>query len=245
MNVVIFGAGYVGLVTGAVLADLGNRVTLIDVDADKVGRINQGRSPIFEFAMEKLLRRVRKTRILHATTDPSTAVNRAHVIFIAVGTPPRDDGAPNLDYVHQAATMIGQHLNPGQNCVIVNKATVPIGSANLVEMWINDGYRQQMNQQALEKTFTVASNPEFLREGHAIHDTLYPDRIVLGADNEWALERLIDLYQPILDQSFDPPEEVPRPPGLTTVPLVSTDCLTAETQVSIHSDGFGGMFEEE
>lgn len=228
MNVVVFGAGYVGLVTGAVLAELEHHVTLIDVDPSKVALINQAQPPIFEYGLENLLQRVRQSKMLEATMDPSQAVQNADVIFIAVGTPPLPDGAPNLDYVHQAAMTIGQHLSENRTYVIVNKATVPIGSANLVEMWIDDGFVQKWGHPISEGVFTVASNPEFLREGTAIHDTLYPDRIVLGADHAWALERLIDLYQPILGQTFEPPGDIPRPLGIQRIPLISTDRLSAE-----------------
>ncbi len=228
MNVVVFGAGYVGLVTGAVLANLGHKVSLIDIDRNKVEKINQGQPPIYEFQLESLLKRVISSHHLYANTEPSTEVSEAEVIFIAVGTPPLHDGAPDLDFVHQAAAKIGQHLNPRQNCVIVNKATVPIGSANLVEMWIEDGFMQATGQPVPQGTFTVASNPEFLREGRAIYDTLYPDRIVLGADHAEALDRLTTLYRPILEQNFEPPPLLNRPQGLKTVPLVRTDRLSAE-----------------
>ncbi len=228
MNVVVFGAGYVGLVTGAVLADLGHQVTLIDVNRAKVDRINRAEAPIFEFGLESLLQRVRNSHKLEATSNPSPAVSEAEIIFIAVGTPPQEDGSPNLDYVHQAAVTTGQHVNADRKYVIVNKATVPIGSANLVEMWIDDGFRQRWGESPTSDVFTVASNPEFLREGSAIHDTLYPDRIVLGSDHTWALERLAQLYRPILDQNFDPPSGLPRPSSITKIPLITTDQLSAE-----------------
>lgn len=216
------------MVTGAVLADLGHKVSLIDVDHHKVEQINCSQPPIYEFALDSLLHRVISSNALYARTEPSGEVGQAEVIFIAVGTPSLNDGAPDLESVHQAAVTIGQHLTPLQNCVIVNKATVPIGSANLVEMWIDDGFTQANGQPAPEGTFSVASNPEFLREGRAVHDTFYPDRIVLGAENPAALERLTSLYRPILEQSFEPPHQLPRPQGLKAVPVVTTDRLSAE-----------------
>lgn len=228
MNVTVFGAGYVGLVTGAVLADLGHQVNLIDIDTDKVEKINRGQPPIYEFELQSLLQRVISSHRLKARTEPTAHVSDSEVIFIAVGTPSLDDGAPNLDFVHQAATTIGQHLNPKRSYVIVNKATVPIGSANLVEMWIDDGFVQANGRPTPQGMYTVASNPEFLREGRAIHDTLYPDRIVLGADHPEALNLLANLYRPILDQSFEPPPRLLRPQGVKSVPLVRTDRLSAE-----------------
>ncbi len=228
MNVAVFGAGYVGLVTGAVLAQLGHQVALVDVDTVKVAQISQGIPPIFEHGLPALLQRVRATGLLTATTDPALAVAGTDVIFIAVGTPPQGDGSPNLDYVHQAAKSIGRNLSQTRPQVIVNKATVPIGSANLVTLWIEDGYLEAFGERPSHPLFTVASNPEFLREGTAIHDTLYPDRIVLGSDEPWALEMLRDLYQPIVQQAFEAPSEVPRPEGMAHVPVIATDRLSAE-----------------
>lgn len=228
MKVTVFGAGYVGLVTGAVLSDLGHTVTVVEAVSDKVAMISDGRPPIYEHALESMLRRVLGRGRLTATTEAGPAVSSAEVIFIAVGTPPLESGEADLRYVRQAARAIGSHLGPGLRPVVVNKATVPIGSANLVEVWIEDGYQEVHGGRPEDGLYAVASNPEFLREGTAIHDTLYPDRIVLGADEGWALERLEALYEPIIGQLFDPPEDVPRPYGLTGVPLVTTDRISAE-----------------
>jgi UDPglucose 6-dehydrogenase len=228
MNVAVFGAGYVGLVTGAVLASLGHQVILVDVDRNKVEQITHGVPPIFEHGLKALLEHVCSSEHLRATTNPAIALAHADIIFIAVGTPPQPDGAPNLDYVHQAAISIGRNLSQTHSQVIVNKATVPIGSANLVTLWIEDGYLETYGAASEQPRFTVASNPEFLREGTAIHDTLYPDRIVLGSDEPWALAMLRTLYEPIVTQTFTAPDKVPRPEGLTRVPLIATDRLSAE-----------------
>ncbi|MCY0907993.1 MAG: UDP-glucose/GDP-mannose dehydrogenase family protein [Sulfobacillus thermosulfidooxidans] len=228
MNVAVFGAGYVGLVTGAVLAELGHRVVLVDVNEQKVEYIMAAVPPIFEQGLSELLTRVRGTDRLQATTQASQAVASSEIIFIAVGTPPLADGSPNLEYVHQAALAIGQGMVSGASYVIVNKATVPIGSANLVELWIEDGWSARYGTKPPADLFTVASNPEFLREGSAIHDTLYPDRIVLGADETWAMDRLTTLYQPIIAQSFVAPPETPRPQDRGPVPVIKTDRLSAE-----------------
>lgn len=228
MKVSVFGAGYVGLVTGAVLADLGHQVTLIEVSQEKISLINQRRSPIFEEGLESLMARAMDNGHLDVTNDAPSVVPESDVIFIAVGTPPLPDGEADLRYVRQAALAIGHGLTGKSHQVIVNKATVPIGSANLVEVWIQDGYREVHGRAPSADWYTVASNPEFLREGTAVHDTLYPDRIVLGADQHWALERLQELYQPIITQSFSPPPESPRPSGLTSVPVVVTDRISSE-----------------
>lgn len=224
MQVTIFGAGYVGLVTGTVLADLGHQVTVIEVVAEKIAKIRQGQAPIYEHGLDAMLARVLASGRFHVTDSASAAVQSAEVIFIAVGTPPLPTGEADLSYVRQAALAIGQGLAQNRRQVVVNKATVPIGSANQVEVWIEDGFGARPPVDA----YTVASNPEFLREGTAIFDTLYPDRIVLGADEAWALELLKEMYRPIIEQTFEPPPEVPRPEQLQMVPLVQTDRISAE-----------------
>lgn len=227
MNVSVFGAGYVGLVTGAVLADLGHSVTLIEVSQKKIDLIRQGRSPIFEAGLESIIARTVKRGSLMVTDDPSV-VNGSTVVFIAVGTPPLATGEADLQYVQQAALATGRHLDHDRPQVIVNKATVPIGSANLVDVWIQDGYQEAHREPLSLRSYQVASNPEFLREGTAVYDTLYPDRIVLGADENWAIATLKDLYAPIISQSFEAPPEAPHPPHLTSVPVVVTDRISSE-----------------
>lgn len=224
MQVTIFGAGYVGLVTGAVLAELQHHVTVVEVVAEKIEKIRRGQAPIYEHGLDAMLGRVLASGHFEVTTDPEAAVSSADVIFIAVGTPPLETGEADLRYVRQAALAIGRGLGNKRRQVVVNKATVPIGSANQVEVWIEDGFGGKPPDEA----YTVASNPEFLREGTAIFDTLYPDRIVLGADRTWGLECLKQLYAPILAQDFAAPAEVPRPEHLTSVPLVETDRISAE-----------------
>lgn len=228
MNVAIFGAGYVGLVTGAVLADIGHRVELVEVDPDKLAQIEAGCPPIYEPGLSQLLRRVVARHSLTATSYPGAAVEAADVIFIAVGTPPLPNGEADLSFVRQAATQIGQHLSGTKRHVVVNKATVPIGCGNLVELWLQDGYSELRGDTLSPDWYAVASNPEFLREGSAIYDTLYPDRIVLGSEDPWAFDRLTALYQPIIDRNFVPPAELPRPPQPRNIPVIRTDRVTAE-----------------
>jgi UDPglucose 6-dehydrogenase len=226
MKVTIVGTGYVGLTTGACLALLGHDVTCLDVDAAKVETLRAGRSPIYEPHLEDLLAEAWDQ--LTFTTEYAEAVPGSNVVFIAVGTPSLADGSPDLRYLEAAATSIGEHLGAGFT-VVVNKSTVPIGSGNWVDAIVRESYRRHHHEgPAPTDVFTVASNPEFLREGSAIHDTLYPDRVVIGADDPRALEVLNRLYRPILDQSFTPPTFAPRPEDFGAVPLVATDAASAE-----------------
>lgn len=224
MKVTILGAGYVGLTTGVCLAYLGHQVTCLDPIEDKVNGLKQGRIPIYEPGLELLLAETREN--LRFTTRYEEAVPGAEVIFIAVGTPSQPDGSPDLQFLRAASEAIGIHLN-SEFTVIVNKSTVPIGSANWVESLIR-GTREKRSQSEEGGRFAIASNPEFLREGSALLDTLYPDRIVIGADDSRTLEILYTLYRPVIDQSFPQPSFLPRPENLAAVPIVSTDLASAE-----------------
>lgn len=224
MNVCIIGTGYVGLTTGACLAFLGHEVTCIDSDTRKIEMLCAGRTPIYEPYLTDLLAAARRN--LRFQTDYAQGVPSAGVIFIAVGTPPSPNGSPDLKYLRAAAQGIGAHFD-GEFTVVVNKSTVPIGSGNWVGSLVRESYEQAHGKKP-EKQFSVASNPEFLREGTALNDTLYPDRVVIGSDDPRALETLYRLYRPILDQSFPPPTFMARPEGLGAVPLISTDLASAE-----------------
>jgi UDPglucose 6-dehydrogenase len=226
MRVAIVGTGYVGLTTGACLALLNHQVTCIDVDPAKIESLRAGRAPIFEPHLDELLGDVADH--IQFTTKYAEAIPTADVVFIAVGTPSAGDGSPDLRYLESAASSIGEHIS-GRFTVVVNKSTVPIGSGNWVDAILRDAYvRHHPDGPAPADVFAVASNPEFLREGSAIHDTLFPDRVVIGADNGRALEILNRLYRPILDQSFTPPTYAPRPDDFGAVPLVATDAASAE-----------------
>jgi len=218
MEIVILGAGYVGLTTAATLAFLGHHVTCVEVDETKLATLRAGGVPLFEPGLAELFRVARDR--LSFSTVADAPVGTADVVFIAVGTPPLPDGSPDLRYVRAAATMIGQNLGDGFT-VVVNKSTVPIGSGNWVESIVRAAAQRG-------RKFAVASNPEFLREGAALHDTLFPDRIVVGCDNPAAVERLRELYAPIIAQSFEPPAGVPRPAGFGQVAFVTTSLPSAE-----------------
>ncbi|HZQ52193.1 MAG TPA: UDP-glucose/GDP-mannose dehydrogenase family protein [Bryobacteraceae bacterium] len=223
MQVAIIGTGYVGLTTGVCLSFIGHSVYCLDTDESKIAALRSGAVPIYEPNLPELIKEAEHN--LHFTTRYEEAIPGADVVFIAVGTPPTPSGAPNLEFLSQAAKCIGQHLN-GEFTVVVNKSTVPIGSGNWVESLLRDACEHRSN--GTNPQFAVASNPEFLREGSALHDSLYPDRIVIGADEPRALEVLYSLYRPILDQTFPAPTYLPRPEDISAVPLLSTDLASAE-----------------
>ncbi len=190
MKVSIFGVGYVGLVTGACLAEMGNHVLCVDVDAHKVARLEQGEMPIYEPGLEAIVQRNHAAGRLEFTTDPGAAVAHGEVIFIAVGTPPDEDGSADLSYVVAVADTIGQQLE--HTAVIVNKSTVPVGTADVVRTAIGAG----LQARHAGVVFDVVSNPEFLKEGAAVEDCLRPERIIVGASSERAVTVLRRLYAP-------------------------------------------------
>ncbi|MCS6919755.1 MAG: UDP-glucose/GDP-mannose dehydrogenase family protein [Fimbriimonadales bacterium] len=188
MKIAVAGTGYVGLVTGVVFADLGNEVVCVDIDPAKVDAINKGQSPIYEPGLDEMLQRNLEEERIHATTDLEGATQQAEVIFICVGTPPTETGEPDLKYVDAAAATIGRALNGYK--IIVNKSTVPVGTGDRVRRIIEQ-------HRTAPHEFDVVSNPEFLREGSAVHDTLNPDRIVIGADSPRAAMKIVELYAPL------------------------------------------------
>ncbi|NUM43759.1 MAG: UDP-glucose/GDP-mannose dehydrogenase family protein [Anaerolineales bacterium] len=225
MKAVIVGTGYVGLTTGVALAYLGHEVSCLDVIEDKIKMLKAGKSPIYEHGLEELME-LAKPNLQYTSSYEEAGIEEADVVFISVGTPQNPDGTPNLEYVKQAAISIGQHLGT-KFTVIVNKSTVPIGSGNWVSSLVRDAMTQ-VDGLKPEDRFAMASNPEFLREGTALHDTLYPDRIVVGAEEEQALTVLTSLYRPILNQDFPALEFLPRPEGFGAVPIVTADLASAE-----------------
>jgi len=228
MRVTVIGTGYVGTVTGACLAYLGHDVTCVDTDAEKIGKLQRGEMPIYEPYLKELVVAAGQRGGIRFTTDLAPAAHASDVIFIAVGTPPRPNGEANLSYLESAARGIGAALDSTRYRVIVNKSTVPVGCGNLVEALLREGIREMHPLEEKRIHFGVASNPEFLREGCAIADSLYPDRIVLGAEEERTLETLRELYKPLIEQHFESPDGLPRPAGLTQVPLVATTLTSAE-----------------
>ncbi|MGB0135030.1 UDP-glucose dehydrogenase family protein [Dokdonella sp.] len=190
MRVAIFGTGYVGLVTGTCLAEVGNDVICVDVDALKVARLERGEIPIFEPGLTPLVVENHAAGRLHFTTDAAVAIAHGEVIFIAVGTPPEEDGSADLSHVLDVARTIGQALS--SPAVIVNKSTVPVGTADLVRETI----AAELSARGSDLSFDLVSNPEFLKEGDAVQDCMRPDRIIIGSDSAHAIGVLRSLYAP-------------------------------------------------
>jgi UDPglucose 6-dehydrogenase len=188
MNICVVGTGYVGLVTGAVFADLGNDVVCVDNDQKKIEALRAGQMPIYEPGLEEMVVRNKDDGRLSFTTDLPGGVRQSDVIFIAVGTPPKDTGETDLSHVEAVATQIGRSMDRYK--VVVNKSTVPVGTGEFVREVIT-------RHQPRPVDFDVVSNPEFLREGSAIEDTLRPDRIVIGAPNQQVAMTLVELYAPL------------------------------------------------
>src|SRR6266498_4775968 len=188
MHIAVIGTGYVGLVTGACFAEFGVDVTCVDVDAEKIDRLLAGVMPIYEPGLEQLVSKNVQPGRLRFTTDVKQAVEQALVIFLAVGTPPKDDGSPDLSYVEAAAKSAAEHMNGYK--VIVTKSTVPIGTGEYLRKLIRENQKSRVN-------FGIVSNPEFLREGAAINDFMRPDRVVIGSADEEAIAIMKDLYRPL------------------------------------------------
>ncbi|KQZ57687.1 MULTISPECIES: UDP-glucose/GDP-mannose dehydrogenase family protein [unclassified Lysobacter] len=190
MRVTIFGTGYVGLVTGTCLADVGHDVVCVDIDAAKVEGLGRGLIPIYEPGLEPMVKANHAAGRLHFTTDAAAAIGHGDLIFIAVGTPQDEDGSADLQYVLAVARTIGQHIE--RPVIVVNKSTVPVGTADKVQAAI----ARELAQRGADVAFDMASNPEFLKEGDAVNDCMRPDRIVIGANNPAAVEKLKRLYAP-------------------------------------------------
>ncbi len=190
MQITVIGTGYVGLVSGTCLAEVGNDVLCVDIDAAKIALLESGGIPIFEPGLADMVAKNRAAGRLSFTTDIAAALSHASVVFIAVGTPPGEDGSADLQYVLAAARSIGSHLDGYK--VIVDKSTVPVGTADRVRAAIAEA----LARRAVSIDFSVVSNPEFLKEGAAIEDFMRPDRIVVGADDPRAVELMRQLYAP-------------------------------------------------
>ena len=188
MHIAVIGTGYVGLVTGACFAEFGVEVTCVDVDKEKIDKLNQGIIPIYEPGLDKIVEKNVKAGRLYFTTEIKSAVEQALVIFLAVGTPPKEDGSPDMSYYQQAAKDVAEAMNDYK--VLVTKSTVPVGTGKWLREFVS-------NNQKVKTNFGVASNPEFLREGAAIEDFMRPDRVVIGSNEEDAIAVMKDLYRPL------------------------------------------------
>lgn len=221
MNVTIIGTGYVGLTTGVALGFLGHKVTCVDKNPAIVEKLQRGKVTIHEPGLEQLMQ-LAMPNLTVSLTIPK--LKGRGVVLIAVGTPTKPNGDADLQYVDAAAKEIAACIDEGAELVVVNKSTVPIGSAQHVQGIIH----RSLEANGIKANVWVASNPEFLAEGKATHDTLYPDRIVIGVDSSQAINILRELYAPLLEQTFDPPSETPRPERYTLPPLITTSTTSAE-----------------
>ncbi len=212
MNICMVGTGYVGLVTGACLSDFGMDVTCVDKDEAKIAMLKKGVSPIYEPGLEELIHKNAQAKRLHFSTDVKEAVQRALVVFIAVGTPPREDGSPDLSFIFQVAEAIAEHMDGYK--VVVTKSTVPTGTGAQIE--------EILRKNPGGHKFSVVSNPEFLREGSAIEDFMRPDRVVIGSRDAEAIAITKDVYSPLWTAG---------------VPFVVTDVESAEL-IKYASNGF-------
>ncbi len=195
MKITVIGTGYVGLVTGTCFAETGNTVTCVDIDRDKVEKLSGGQITIYEPGLEKLFLRNQKEGRLHFTASLNEAVETAQVIFLALPTPPGEDGSADLKYILGVAADLGKLIKPGNYKVIVDKSTVPVGTAEKVKAAILASAEED-----IEEAFDVVSNPEFLREGVAVDDFMKPDRVVIGTTSEKAIKVMNDLYVPFVRQ---------------------------------------------
>jgi UDPglucose 6-dehydrogenase len=209
-KIAVIGTGYVGLVSGACLADFGNHVTCVDNNVEKIEALKKGIIPIFEPGLEDVVDRTVKAGRLVFTTDLASAIQQNDVAFIAVGTPPADDGSADLRYVEQVAREIARAMN--KYTVVVDKSTVPVGTGRKVMGWITEELGKRGGD-AAHLSFDVVSNPEFLREGSAVQDFTHPDRVVIGAESERAREIMKDVYRALY---------------LNETPYIETNLETAE-----------------
>ena len=187
MKITVVGSGYVGLVTGACLADMGNSVLCVDLDAAKVRALNDGHLPIYEPGLEPVVKRNRDSGRLNFSADVAAGVGHGVLQIIAVGTPPGEDGSADLQHVLEAARAIGRYMDDYR--VVVNKSTVPVGTADKV----GEEIRKELEKRGKQYPFSVVSNPEFLKEGAAVEDFMRPDRVIVGAEDERAIALLRQL----------------------------------------------------
>ncbi|MDG1709871.1 MAG: UDP-glucose/GDP-mannose dehydrogenase family protein [Schleiferiaceae bacterium] len=190
MNITVIGSGYVGLTSGTCFAEMGNKVTCVDIDATKIENLNQGILPIFEPGLKTMISNNVKNKNLFFTTELNKALHNSDIAFIAVGTPMGDDGSADLQYVLAVAKSIGEFMS--KKLIVVDKSTVPIGTAEKVKATI----QRELNRRGCDLEFFVVSNPEFLKEWAAIPDFMKPDRVVIGSDSTYAIAKMQELYHP-------------------------------------------------
>jgi len=192
MNLLVIGTGYVGLVSGTCLAEMGHHVTCLDIDTDKINKLNSGIVPIYEPGLEEMIKRNVKAQRLHFTTDYAEAVGSANVCFIAVDTPVTEEGHADMRFIHNVAVSIAQHMTGYR--IIVNKSTVPVGTASAISQMI----QLHLDQRGVSYSFDIVSNPEFLKEGSAVQDFMKPDRIIIGTESHDVAAIMKEIYSPFM-----------------------------------------------
>lgn len=225
MKICVVGVGYVGLVTGVCMAEIGHNVICVDNIDGKIEKLKKGISPIYEPGLDSFIKKNLELKNIEFTKDIKFGIENSEIIFISVGTPSMPNGQADLTYVEEVATSIGKYINDDK--IIVNKSTVPIGSGVLVSNIISKNIEKYNNKKNIE--FSMVSNPEFLREGTALLDTFFPERIIIGSSSTKGIDKLLQLYSPIIEQSFKWPSDMKRLiPKNQNIPVVITDLASAE-----------------
>ncbi|MBM3712902.1 MAG: UDP-glucose/GDP-mannose dehydrogenase family protein, partial [Actinobacteria bacterium] len=224
MKVCVIGAGYVGLVTGACLAEIGHNVICVDKENSKINSLSEGICPIYEIGLEELIKKNLKKKTLNFTADLAGAIRSQDIIFICVGTPPLPNGKPDLTSLDDVSKLIGSCLNGYK--IIVNKSTVPIGTAKRVKKIIKENESKRNNKNE-SFDFDIISNPEFLKEGEAVNDAFFPERIVIGSESHKAVEIMKELYKSIINQDFEYDVKNSRN-NRKKIPIIITDSTSSE-----------------
>ena len=220
MKVCVIGTGYVGLVTGVCLAEIGNTVLCVDKNKDKINMLRSGKVPIYEEGLEELVKKNTRSGNLIFNEDTAYGIRESDIVFICVGTPPLFSGRPDLSAIDEVAMLIGKSINGYK--VISNKSTVPIGTAKRIKKII----KENQNDAGNGYEFDIVSNPEFLKEGEAVKDAFFPERIVIGSESKKAIELISELYEPIIKQDFD--YALNNTHKKDTIPVLITDSTSSE-----------------
>ena len=220
MKVCVIGTGYVGLVTGVCLAEIGNTVLCVDKNKDKINMLRSGKVPIYEEGLEELVKKNTRSGNLIFNEDTAYGIRESDIVFICVGTPPLFSGRPDLSAIDEVAMLIGKSINGYK--IISNKSTVPIGTAKRIKKII----KENQNDAGNGYEFDIVSNPEFLKEGEAVKDAFFPERIVIGSESKKAIELISELYEPIIKQDFD--YALNNTHKKDTIPVLITDSTSSE-----------------
>jgi len=224
MKVCVIGAGYVGLVTGVCLAEIGHNVICVDKEKSKISSLSEGICPIYEIGLEEIIKKNLRGKNITFSSDLTEAIKSQDIIFICVGTPPLPNGKPDLAALDDVSKLIGSCLNGYK--IIVNKSTVPIGAAKRVKKIIKENVKEGSNKNG-SPVFDIVSNPEFLKEGEAVNDAFFPERIVIGSESQKAIEIMKQLYEPIINQNFNYAIKNSKN-NRKKIPVIITDSTSSE-----------------